>query len=79
MANLLTAGDSVSSQVSLRSAGNGGLIPATRIKLGNWAFSSCGPTAFNDLATEPMTFTNTHVLECKLETLLFPKKVCEVA
>jgi hypothetical protein len=50
--NLLTIVASVSSWVSLTSAGLGDLlILATRLKLGNQAFSISGPIAFNNLPT----------------------------
>jgi hypothetical protein len=74
LANLLTTVASVSSRASLRSAGRGDLlIPATKLKLGNQAFSVSGPTAFNDFPTELKTCTNTYVFKRKLNTFLFSK------
>jgi hypothetical protein len=73
LANLLTTVASVLSRVSLPSAGREDLIPATRLKLGNQAFSVSGPTAFSDLPTEFKTCTNTAVFKRKLETFLFNK------
>ena len=67
---------SVSLQASLhalRRPWRSDLIPATRLKLGNRAFSVSGPTAFNDLPTDLKSCTNTAVFKRKLKTLLFRK------
>jgi hypothetical protein len=59
LANLLTTAARVSSRASRRSAGCGDLlIPATKLKLGNRAFSVSGPTTFNDLQTDLKSCTN---------------------
>jgi hypothetical protein len=69
---VLTTGVSVSSRESLRSAGRGDLlILATKLELGNQAFSVSGPTAFDYLPTKLEAWTNTTVFKRDLETFLF--------
>jgi len=70
--DLITPTASMPGRASNRSASNNDLvIPSTRLKLGQRAFSVAGPRTWNQLPTELKTITDTTVFKRKLKTFLF--------
>jgi hypothetical protein len=72
LTDLLTAVADVPSRSALRDASNGDfVIPKTRLKLGERAFSVAAPLAWNRLPAELKTTRSTAVFKRGLKTFLF--------
>ena len=72
MNNLLTAVADVPSRSVLRDAIKGNIVvPRTRLKLGERAFSVAAPLAWNRISTELKTMRSTAVFKRGLKTFLF--------
>ncbi len=72
MTNLLTVVADVPSRSALRDASNGDLVvPKTRLKLGERAFSVAAPLAWNRLPSELKTMRSTTAFKRGLKTFLF--------
>ena len=72
MSNQLTAVADVPSRSALRDAAKGNfVVPRTRLKLGERAFSVAAPQAWNRLPTELKTLRSTLAFKRALTTFLF--------
>ena len=72
MSNLLTAVADVPSRSALRDAAAGKfVVPRTRLKLGERAFSVAAPQAWNQLPTELKTLRSTPAFKRALKIFLF--------
>ena len=72
MSDLLTATADVPSKSPLRSANSGDfVVPATRLRLGDRAFSVAAARAWNVLPTELKSTHDTQTFKRKLKTFLY--------
>ena len=72
MSGILTATADVPSKASLRSANNGDIVvPATRLRLGDRAFSVAAARAWNVLPIELKSTHDTQTFKRKMKTFLY--------
>ena len=72
LSNLLTAVGNIPSRSALRNASHGNfVVPRTRLRLGDRAFSVAAPRAWNLLPTEVKAMRSTPVFKRALKTFIF--------